>query len=131
MARKRKILYAAGAVALMVVLFFWRVSFNAGPNILRESDIDSARIFAALNQYYFDTGRLPTREQGLEPLLPEYIHDRQTIVDAWDNPYIYEVYININNVKEVRLTTYGADGVSGGEGDNKDIVYEYGFPRRR
>ena len=36
--------------------------------------------------------------------------------DPWDNEYVYE-----SNGREFTLTSYGADGMSGGEEDDADI----------
>lgn len=85
---------------------------------------------SALGQFYYDCGRMPMDEEGLEALLmpPVDVEEKwngryikpSDILDPWDNPYMYfsEGMVNIGSYD---LVSFGADGVEGGEDNNEDI----------
>ncbi len=101
---------------------------------------DDARIFAAkqdiatlmqaLKLYRLDNQRYPTNEQGLQALVTRpsggpappnwksggYL-DRLN-KDPWGNPYQYQ---SPGSRAEVDVYSYGADGKSGGTGNDADI----------
>lgn len=91
---------------------------------------DVATLMQALKLYRLDNLRYPTSEQGLQalvvkptaaPLPPHwkgggYI-DRLP-KDPWGNPYQY-LYPGVRG--EVDVYSLGADGVSGGDGNDADI----------
>ncbi|MEA3241224.1 MAG: type II secretion system major pseudopilin GspG [Pseudomonadota bacterium] len=82
----------------------------------------------ALDDYRLDTGRYPTTDEGLNvlrenpgdlegwygPYLPKPVPD-----DPWGHPYRYR---SPGEHGRYDLFSYGADGVEGGEKENKDIV---------
>jgi len=84
----------------------------------------------ALELFKLDNGFYPTTDQGLDALVraPEagripknyrkggYI-DR-TPKDPWGNPY---VYVSPGQHGDYDISSYGADGVQGGEGEDADI----------
>ncbi|MES2161410.1 MAG: type II secretion system major pseudopilin GspG [Pseudomonadota bacterium] len=82
----------------------------------------------ALNYYQIDVGAYPSQEQGLKALLqrpPEvqnwrgpYIRKEQHLLDPWRRPFLYQVP---GRNGPFDLTTLGADGKEGGEGENADI----------
>jgi len=86
----------------------------------------------ALKLYKLDTGMYPTTEQGLEALveapdtglIPKkwkkggYLEKRKLPVDPWSNEYIY-LSPGINS--DFDISSYGFDGVPGGEDKNADI----------
>lgn len=87
----------------------------------------------ALGQFYYDCGRYPTGQEGLEALLAapadvqqkwqgEYLK-RSEILDPWENPYVY-VQPGMVNTTSFDLMSLGADGTEGGEGENADIINE-------
>lgn len=101
---------------------------------------DEARIVAAkqdiqalaqaLKLYRLDNQRYPTSEQGLQalvqkpttaPLPPNWktggYLDRLP-KDPWGHPYLY---LNPGLHGEIDIFSYGADGASGGEGNDADI----------
>ncbi len=97
-----------------------------------KAKIDIASLETALKLYKLDSGVYPTTEQGLQALIskPEtspvpkhwatngYIDKRKVPKDPWENDFIY-ISPGINGPYDI--TSYGADGVQGGEGNNKDI----------
>lgn len=87
-------------------------------------------IETAIANFYMDCGRYPDDSEGLEVLVTApaeleekwkgpYIKQSQ-LLDPWGNPYIYAAEGEVNP-GSFDLISYGADGESGGEGDNADI----------
>ncbi len=84
----------------------------------------------ALELFKLDNGFYPSTDQGLDALvrMPEggripknyrkggYI-DRNP-KDPWGNPY---VYVSPGQRGDYEISSYGADGVQGGEGEDADI----------
>ncbi len=98
-------------------------------SVAAQSQIESYSM--ALNAYYIDNQRYPSVEQGLgalweKPILdpmPEnwmgpYI-DKSPERDPWGSEYQYQIP-GINNLP-FTITSYGIDGLPGGEGNEKDI----------
>ena len=91
---------------------------------------DIATLMQALKLYRLDNQRYPTTEQGLQALIARpssgpqpanwktggYI-DRLN-KDPWGNPY---QYLSPGTRSEVDIFSYGADGQSGGTGNDADI----------
>jgi len=82
----------------------------------------------ALDTYKLDTSTYPTTSQGLEAL-----RTQPSGVERWDGPYLpknvpldpwghrYE-YQHPGEHGDFDIISYGADGTSGGDGENMDIV---------
>ncbi len=124
-------------IELMVVLLIIGVlAALIVPNVLNRADdarvtaakTDVTNLMQALKLYRLDNQRYPTAEQGLQALLTKptaspvpnnwktYLD--QLPKDPWGQPY---VYLNPGIKGEVDVMSYGADGQSGGEGNNADI----------
>jgi len=81
-----------------------------------------------LDTYRLDTSRYPTTEQGLQAL-----RTKPGGVERWDGPYLpkdvpvdpwghaYQ-YRSPGEHGEYDIISFGADGTSGGEGENEDVV---------
>jgi len=82
---------------------------------------------AATEQYFFDCGRYPSSLKELlnppsgleEKWNGPYIKASQ-LLDPWGKQYIYVPEGKVNP-GSFDLISYGADGVPGGEDENKDI----------
>lgn len=86
----------------------------------------------ALKLYKLDNGSYPDTEQGLQALVerPEtgnvpkkwreggYLEKGRVPMDPWGNEF---VYLSPGLQGEYDIVSYGADGVPGGEGKDKDI----------
>lgn len=86
----------------------------------------------SLRLYKLDNGSYPTTEQGLQALIERpdtgnvpksyrnggYLEKGRVPRDPWENEFVY-LSPGING--EYDVISYGADGVPGGEGKNKDI----------
>jgi general secretion pathway protein G len=106
------------------------------PNVLDRTDdarktaarTDITNIGAALKLYKLDNFRYPTSEQGLQALRAKptagpvpsnwrsYMEKLPN--DPWGNPY---QYLSPGLKGEVDVFSFGADGKTGGEGNDADI----------
>ena len=82
----------------------------------------------ALDTFRLDIGRYPTTEEGLQAL-----RQKPATLDRWDGPYLKKelpedpwgkpyVYKSPGDHGPYDIISYAADGVPGGEGDNRDIT---------
>jgi len=126
-------------VEILVVLVIMGLLISVvAPTVLNQADeariqkaqADFKAIETALKIYRLDNYVYPTTEQGLEALVvastldPEprnfkeggYLEDLP--VDPWGRPYLY---LHPGERGEVDIYSLGADGLSGGEGQNADV----------
>lgn len=87
----------------------------------------------ALKLYKLDSGAYPTTEQGLYALVTPpsdgkaaknfpkegYLEKGKVPNDPWGNEYVY-LCPGVNSAFDI--VSYGADGVPGGEDENKDVT---------
>ncbi len=119
------ILILTGTVGISGIRYIQRARVSsAGSEI--------AALVLALDGYYLDCGNYPTTEQGMNALwqlptispVPDnwngpYVA-KKDFEDPWKNAYYYE---NPGpNGLPFAITSYGADGAEGGEGEDADIV---------
>jgi len=87
-------------------------------------------LHAAVNQFYMDTGRYPTEEEGLYALVEQpsdvenwqpggYLETTDIPKDGWGRDFIYQRYAEGSS--PFVIISYGADGEEGGEGLNADL----------
>ena len=86
---------------------------------------------SALQQYYFDCGRFPSEEQGLDALFTKPSIDpvpenwdgpylpKEVPLDPWGHPYVYKCP---GDHGDYDIISYGLDGQPGGDGEDADIV---------
>ncbi|MDR0251316.1 MAG: type II secretion system major pseudopilin GspG [Burkholderiales bacterium] len=91
---------------------------------------DIGTLMQALKLYRLDNQRYPTTEQGLNALVTRPIAQPEPSnwkpggylerlpPDPWGNPY---QYLNPGLHGEIDVFSFGADGKSGGEGNDADI----------
>lgn len=123
-----ELLVVLGIVALIAAV--------ATPQVLRY--LDDARVTttrtqinsinSALELFYLDTGRYPTREEGLVVLVEKptaaevwrgpYLRGETALVDAWSNSFIYALNPETGRSSVI---SHGRDGLEGGEGIDADI----------
>lgn len=83
-------------------------------------------LMTAMDSYRLDVGKYPSSQEGLDALVENSGSDKwagpylQKGVpnDPWDNPYNYQ---NPGEHGEIDIFSYGADGQSGGDGENADV----------
>ncbi|WP_426750732.1 type II secretion system major pseudopilin GspG [Myxococcus sp. Y35] len=77
--------------------------------------LDIKNIQGAMKLYYTKKGKYPDTASGLQALVEAQALE-QMPKDPWNNDYVY-----INEGGKPVIISYGADGVSGGEGNDADI----------
>lgn len=113
-------------IAILAALIVPRVMSNAG-TAKRAAALSDVRVLeSALHQFRLHCDRYPTTEEGLQALRTNpgevqgwrgpYL-DKPIPTDPWGNEYSYEFLDN----DEFAVISFGADGASGGDGDNEDI----------
>ncbi|WP_284153725.1 type II secretion system major pseudopilin GspG [Desulfofustis limnaeus] len=125
---------------LVVLIIIGILAGYVGPKIMGRPE-EARRTKAALQiggletglkMYKLDNGIYPSTEQGLQALveppstgrLPPkwreggYLEAKRVPKDPWGNDFVY-LSPGLNG--DFDLSSYGADGVAGGEGDNADI----------
>jgi general secretion pathway protein G len=128
-------------IELMVVIVILGIlALYVAPKIMGRPDeakqvkakMDIASLETALKLYRLDNGFYPSTEQGLSALvqvpqsgqIPKrwkeggYLEKNQVPKDPWGNEYLY---LSPGNHGDFDILCYGADGISGGEGKDKDI----------
>ena len=139
----RRILNSRGftMIELMVVIVILGIlAAIIAPRLVGRTDearitkarVDITNLETALKLYKLDNGVYPTTEQGLQALVeaPEtgtaprnwreggYLEKNRVPKDPWGNEFVY-LSPGVNG--EFDLSSYGADGLAGGEGINADI----------
>ncbi len=126
---------------MVVIVILALLAALVGPKILGRTDdakIQTTKtqirsLESALKLYKLDNGVYPTTEQGLNALVAKptvgvipknykeegYLESKQVPKDGWGNDYIY---VSPGEHGDYDLSSYGTDGVKGGEGKNSDIT---------
>ncbi len=89
------------------------------------------QLASAVNQFYMDTNRYPTEDEGLYALIeapPDvtnwqpggYLDTTEVPTDGWGREFIYELYPESG--KPFVINSLGADGLDGGEDYNADLL---------
>lgn len=128
-------------IELMVVIVILSIlAVMVGPKIIGRSDdakiadakVQIRNIETALKLYKLDSGSYPSTEQGLQALVAKpttgkipnnykaegYLENKSVPKDPWGNDY---VYLSPGEHGDYDLSSFGADGARGGEGNNADI----------
>lgn len=125
---------------LVVMLILGLLAGIVGPRLFGHTDeakqtkarVQIENLSSALKMYKIDNGRFPSTEQGLDALVAEpqsgdipkkwkkggYLAKKQVPQDPWGNDYMY---LSPGAHDDFDITSYGADGVPGGEEFNRDI----------
>ena len=121
---------------LVVMVIIGLLAALVAPRFIRQEEkakLKAARaqielLGTALDTFRLDVGRYPTSQEGLEAL-----RRQPGGVERWDGPYLKKdvpadpwgkpyVYRSPGEHGAYDLLSYGADGVAGGEGDNRDVT---------
>ncbi len=125
---------------MVVVIILGILAMYIGPKLMGRTEqakevqtrVQIEGLETALKLYKLDNGAYPTTEQGLQALVerPEtdnatqkwrrggYLEKGKVPKDPWGNEF---VYLSPGIQGDVDISSYGADGVPGGEDENKDI----------
>lgn len=124
---------------LVVVVIIGLLAAFVGPRYFDQVGKSSAKIAKAqivsleqsLDQYRLDMGRYPSTELGLAALVTRPSGE---LADKWQGPYLKKAvpsdpwghpYLYVSPGQEGReyeIRSYGADGKSGGSGEDADIT---------
>lgn len=117
---------------LVVLVVLTLLASLVGPRVLdqlggaktKTAALQIADLQKSLELFQLDVGRFPTTEEGLEALVTRpanattwngpYIKGKIPL-DPWNNPYRYSL------AGQYEILSLGADGATGGEGENADI----------
>jgi general secretion pathway protein G len=125
---------------MVVVIILGILAMYIGPKLMGRTEqakevqtrVQIEGLETALKLYKLDNGVYPTTEQGLQALVEEpdvenvsqnwrkggYLEKGKVPKDPWGNEFIY---LAPGIQSDYDITSYGADGVPGGEDEYKDI----------
>jgi len=93
-------------------------------DVRRVTTAETARtIVESLEAFRTIHGKVPSAEDGLAPLVPEFLNSPSR--DAWGNPFVYAPSAD---TRWADIISYGADGEPGGVGNAADISGRFGSP---
>jgi general secretion pathway protein G len=122
---------------LVVLLIIGLIASFAVPQVMNyvggarhdAAAVQVKRLGGILDLYRLDVGAYPATEQGLDALLREprgavrwngpYLQQADALIDPWGRPYLYRAP---GENGPYDLSSLGADGRPGGEGENADIT---------
>jgi len=124
-------------VAAMILLILISVAGFVVTRNIGKAKVISAKnqiqIFAmALNSYFLDCGTYPTTDQGLKALWEKPV--LEPVPEDWEGPYLdkfvpddpwdraYEYTTPGPHGLPFGIRSFGADGLEGGEGSDRDIT---------
>ena len=120
---------------MVVMVIIGLILALVGPTVFRQeakAKIKAARaqielLGTALDTLRLDVGRYPTSQEGLEALRRQpgglerwdgpYLK-KEVPKDPWNNSYVYK---SPGEHGPYDILSFGADGVPGGDGDNRDV----------
>lgn len=122
---------------LVVLVILGMLAALAGPRVMKyiaSSKTDTAKLqieelSAALDMYKLEVGRHPNTQEGLQALIEApggatnwngpYLKKKTVPKDPWGADYRYA---SPGQHGAVDISTLGADGREGGEGEDRDVV---------
>lgn len=122
---------------LVVLVILGLLAALVGPRVMgvlgkAKGDVAAAQmenLATALDLLHLDTGRYPSTEEGLQALVARpagmerwngpYLQAEKVPLDPWSRAYDYRQ--PGGNGAPYRLTSFGADGAPGGEGEDSDL----------
>jgi general secretion pathway protein G len=122
---------------LVVLLILALIAAFAVPRVMKylggarsnAAAIQIERLGGILDLYRLDVGRYPRTDEGLQALFEApadaerwngpYVKKANSLIDPWGKPY---EYVSPGDHGEYDLFTLGADGLSGGDGEDADAV---------
>ena len=115
-------------LAILAALIVPRVVNRTGDAKRAKAATDISTLASMLSNYKVDTDQYPTTEEGLNALrvAPSGVNNwrgpyitKELPTDPWGNEYVYES--PGSGDQDFVITSYGADGAPGGDGDAQDL----------
>jgi general secretion pathway protein G len=123
-----ELLVVLAILALVIAIAAPRVIGYLSTSKVKVAEIQIQNIVTALDMYRMDNAAYPSEQQGLKALVerPEgaqawngpYLTRADGLVDPWGRPYLYRTP-GLHG--EVDVSSLGADGKDGGEGEDRDV----------
>ncbi len=122
---------------LVVLVILGMLAALAGPRVMKyiaSSKTDTTKLqieelSAALDMYKLEVGRHPNTQEGLQALVEApggatnwngpYLKKKTVPKDPWGVEYRY---VSPGQHGSVDISSFGADGREGGEGEDRDVV---------
>lgn len=120
---------------IIVVIILSLIAALVGPRLFKKVEKSKQQITKtqivmienSVKMFKLDTGRYPTTEEGLKVLM-----ENTSGISNWDGPYLEKgipkdpwgkdyLYTYPGKKYTFEIVSLGADGLSGGDGENKDI----------
>jgi general secretion pathway protein G len=124
-----ELLVVLGIIAMLAGLVGPQVMKHMAESKVKAAKVQLEDLAQTLDMYKLDVGGYPTSDQGLEALIasPEgaqrwngpYLRKNKVPLDPWNNEYIYT---SPGEHGKFDLSSLGADGKEGGEGEDKDLT---------
>lgn len=118
-------------IAMLAALVGPRLMGALSGSKVKATKIQIETLSNAADTFHLDTGRYPTQQEGLQVMVQNppsapiqnwngpYLKKNKIPTDEWGKPFVYE-----NPSKHgmgFDIYSYGADGMTGGTGENADI----------
>jgi general secretion pathway protein G len=106
-------------IGLLATIVIINVMPAADRAAVTKARADISTLEQGIEMFRLDTMRYPTTEEGLQALVTGN-HIRRLPNDPWNRPYLYAA--PGQNGRPFSISTLGADGQQGGDGENADIT---------
>ena len=123
-----ELLVVLGIIAMLAGLVGPQVMKHMGESKVKAAKVQIEDLAQTLDMYKLDVGSYPTSEQGLNALIENpgdvqrwngpYLRKAKVPLDPWNNEYRYT---SPGEHGKFDISSLGADGKEGGEGEDKDL----------
>lgn len=124
-----ELLVVLGIIAMLAGIVGPQVMKHMGESKVKAAKVQIEELMASLDMYKLDLGQYPTTQQGLKALVQSpdnakywngpYLRKPAVPSDPWKNEYIY---VFPGKHGKFDLYSLGADGIEGGEGEDRDVL---------
>lgn len=128
-----EILIVLAIIGMLMTLVAPRLFAQLDKSKITTAKAQAKSLRLSLDAFKLDTGRYPTKEEGLQVLVKAPANDNgawfgpyldgELPNDPWSHPFIYVPPKLDAQGRELspKVVSYGADGAEGGSGNNADI----------
>jgi general secretion pathway protein G len=123
-----ELLVVLGIIAMLAGLVGPQVMKHMGESKVKAAKVQIEDLAQTLDMYKLDVGGYPTSEQGLNALIENpgdiqrwngpYLRKSKVPLDPWQQEY---KYTSPGEHGKFDVSSLGADGKEGGEGEDKDL----------
>lgn len=123
-----ELLVVLGIIAMLAGLVGPQVMKHMGESKVKAAKVQIEDLAQTLDMYKLDVGSYPTSEQGLNALIDNpgdiqrwngpYLRKSKVPLDPWNQEY---KYTSPGEHGKFDVSSMGADGKEGGEGEDKDL----------